>query len=99
MLWCRARLAVFVFGTPPGKEIVMASPILEKSLEEASGQSIQSLRSMSVSEVRAIAKKKFGGKFHIKSRWPFIGRGTVMRNNVLTHEQVETAFDAALKKR
>jgi len=77
----------------------MASPILEKSLEQASGQSIANLRSLSVSEVRAMAQKKHGRRFHLKSQWPFIGRGTVLRDNVLTHEQVETAFDDAMKKR
>lgn len=75
----------------------MAIEILEKALEKACGESVSKLRSRTLEENRRLAEKKHGLLARFVSYFPFIGRGNVLRNRLVTHEEVEKRLDEALR--
>ena len=74
-----------------------ASAIFIKAVEQATGESIDRLRALSIEERRAETEARCGSKLRFTSKFPFIGRGNVLRDRAITHEEVEAALDKALK--
>ena len=70
---------------------------LESTVERATGQTAAELRSQTLTQLRDRVKLKNGGKLVIKSHFPLIGRGSVMRENTVDHEVVEAELCKALK--
>jgi len=75
----------------------MASQILEDAIERATGDKASSLRERTLTATRKIAEQRNKQPMRIKSAFPFIGRGNVLRDCVLTHAQVEAELDNALR--
>ena len=73
-----------------------ASKILEQAVEQLTGDSAAILRSRSLEETRKVAEKRHGCAFRFVSRFPFIGRGNVLRDRLVTREDVEASLDRAL---
>ena len=76
-----------------------ASTILEQAVEQLTGESVAQLRGRSLEETRALAEKRSGRPFQFISSFPFIGRGNVMRDRVISHQEVEASLDRALRGR
>ena len=69
---------------------------LEKVIERATGETVQIIRSRTIDETRAILERK-GKKMKTFSAFPFIGRGNVQRDNILSSSEVNKKVDAAIK--
>lgn len=75
---------------------VSALLILERAVELATGETVETLRSRTLEENRSAVEAK-GRAFVFKREFPFIGRGNVMCDRIVTHADVELALDQALR--
>lgn len=73
-----------------------ASTIIEQAIERLTGDSIAHIRSRSLEETRNVAELRHRGTFRFITRFPLIGRGNVLRDRILTREQVEESLDRSL---
>jgi hypothetical protein len=73
--------------------------ILEKAVEKATGEAVNMLRARSIEETRRVAEKRHKRPFKFTSRFPFIGRGNVLRDRVVSHDEVERGLDEVLRDR
>lgn len=72
-------------------------PTLVRAIERATGESIESLRAMPIDERRRKIEKKQGSRLVITRNFPFIGRGNVMRDETMSHEEIEKQLDEVLR--
>jgi hypothetical protein len=72
--------------------------ILDKALERLTGLSIQELRDTPLSEMRNRVEERTGKPMSFPSVYPAIGRGNVMRDYIVSHEDVVREFDALFCK-
>ena len=70
---------------------------LEKSVENLTGRKAQELRDYTFSALRRQREAQTGKPMRFISRFPFIGRGNVLRDRVVSHETVERQLDAVLR--
>lgn len=70
---------------------------LRAVLEKATGESVQQLREMSISDRRNMLDAR-GQQMTIVSRKPVIGRGSVLTDRLVSHEVVEAQLAEALRK-
>lgn len=73
------------------------SKSLRVQIERATGEKIEDLQRMSIAERRRMVEKQLGHRLTFKREFPFIGRGNVLRKDVLTHSQVEREFLRAIR--
>ena len=69
----------------------------EKTVERALGESIDSIRRVTVAARRADREAKSGRRVKFVSYFPFIGCGNVLRDRIVTHEQAEALLKRALR--
>lgn len=72
------------------------SEAFTKALERLTGETISQLRKIPM-DVRRYQTEGTGTLMHFISRFPFIGRGNVMRDRLIDHEAVEALLDKALR--
>ena len=78
----------------------MVIATIERAVRLATGESADVLRARPLDEHRRIVEAKLGGRrMRFLSHFPFIGRGSVLHDRTVTHEQVEADLDAALSRR
>lgn len=65
-------------------------------MEKLTGRQPSEIRSTTIAEFRRIQEAK-GQPLRVVSRFPFVGRGSVLRDRVLSHAQVEEKLDRALR--
>jgi hypothetical protein len=70
---------------------------LEATVERATGQSAETLRNQTLSELRRRTEGKIGHRMKFQSLFPLVGRGNVMRDRLIDHESVEAALKHALR--
>lgn len=70
---------------------------LERAIERATGQPIESLRNSTLTEQRRIVEEKTGHRLVFTRNFPFIGRGNVMRDQTVSHEEVEKLLAEAIR--
>jgi hypothetical protein len=70
---------------------------LEATAEEITGQTAETLRSQTLTELRNATELKSKRKWVFVSRFPLIGRGSIMRERVIKHEAVEGLLARALR--
>lgn len=70
---------------------------LEKTVEAVLQEPAATIRSRTLWEQRRIVEKRHKAPLSMASYFPFIGRGNVLRNRLVSHEEVENMLDAALK--
>jgi KaiC/GvpD/RAD55 family RecA-like ATPase len=73
-----------------------ASQIIERAVERATGVEVESLRQMPIDERRRLVEQKAGRPLRIVSRFRLIGRGNIMRDRLISHEEVEAVLRRAL---
>ena len=76
----------------------MTTEQFDRALEEATGQSLEEVRRTPLDRLREIAQSKLGRPLKIVSAFPLIGRGSVMSNCVVNHEDAEAACDDAIQR-
>ncbi len=76
----------------------MGIPILERAIELATGESVEELRLRTMDETRRIAEQRAGHAMRFMSAFPFIGRGNVLRDRVVSHDDVEAELTRALRE-
>lgn len=74
----------------------MVTKEFERSIELATGESIESIRNTPVDERRDTIEKLRGCRIRFQSRFPFIGRGNVLHDRFVDHETAERALKEAL---
>jgi uncharacterized protein with von Willebrand factor type A (vWA) domain len=62
---------------------------LEATAERITGQSADVLRGQTLAQLRNATELKAKRKWLFVSRFPLIGRGSIMRERVIRHEEVE----------
>jgi len=70
---------------------------LERAVEAATNESIDSLRRVPIDERRNRVERITGRTLAFISRFPFIGRGNVMRDRLVSHSAAETSLTEALR--
>jgi len=70
----------------------------EESLERLTGRSMQYLRDVPLDQQMADMRERTGEPMEVVSYFPVIGRGNVMRDRTIPHEEVERLLTAALQK-
>jgi hypothetical protein len=68
-----------------------------RCIESSTGRTLEELRRTPIDEQRAAAEKKNGKRLTVRSYFPFIGRGNILHDRLVTHEQAEAAFRRALR--
>ena len=71
--------------------------ILERAVERATGEKIDDLRRTPIDDRRRMIERRTRRPFRFTTAFPFIGRGNVLRDRILSHEEVETALRNALR--
>ena len=66
-------------------------------IEKRVGMTAEEMRRATLDELREAAEKKLGHRLTYRVRWPLVGRGNILRDRILSHEDVERILDAALK--
>ncbi len=76
---------------------MVAVTAFERAVEMASGESVASLRDMPIDERRKIVEEKCKRRMSFPSFFPFIGRGSVLRDCTISREEIEAQLDELLK--
>ena len=71
---------------------------LEHAVELVTGKPVEELRNTSIDQYRRDLEAERGKPVVVESRFPLIGRGNVMRDRIVTHEEIESALDRILGK-
>ena len=71
---------------------------LDVALERITGVPISELRELPLSERRARVEETAGQPTEFPSLYPAIGRGNVIRDRAITHEEIIHRFDTAFRK-
>ena len=74
----------------------MATKSFEQAVEIATGVPVEVLRDTPVDERRATIERALGRPLRFPSRFPLIGRGSVLRDHTISHDEVEKQFMGAI---
>ena len=77
----------------------MVKTTFERAIERATGESIELLRTTPIEDRRAQLKAAAGRPVEYYSAFPVIGRGNVIRESFVTHEECERMLDDILGKK
>ena len=69
---------------------------VEKNVEVLIGLPIEIIRKYSPSELRLYLEKKKKRDFSFTTEFPVIGRGNVLRDNIITSEEINRDIDKIL---
>lgn len=69
---------------------------IERYIEEDVGLSIAEIRNKSVTELREFFESSRNTKLRITSEFPFIGRGNVLRDGILSSDEINKDIDYIL---
>ena len=76
----------------------MAFTVVEKNIESLIGLPIGTIRMYSPCELRNHLEKKNKRKFSFTTEFPVIGRGNVLRDNIITSEEINKDIDKILMR-
>jgi len=76
----------------------MATTSFEQMIEATSGESIDQIRSTPLDELRAKEEQRRGKPLLFSSTFPFLGRGTVMHDRLVSHQEAERAYENAIDR-
>lgn len=65
----------------------------ERALERKTGETLQQLRDTPIDVRRAKVQRKKGFITRVISHWPFIGRGSVLRDYTVSRKEIEDDLD------
>jgi hypothetical protein len=76
----------------------MRFAVVEKNIETLIGLPIETIRKFSPDEFRLYLEKKNNRKFSFTTEFPVIGRGNVLRDNIITSEEINKDIDKILAR-
>jgi len=71
---------------------------IEKNVAALVGLPVETIREYSPRKLRNHLEKKNKRKFSFISEFPVIGRGSVLRDNIVTSEEINKDIDKILKR-
>ncbi|MCL2800386.1 MAG: hypothetical protein FWD28_01325 [Treponema sp.] len=74
----------------------MPFAVIEKNAEKSVGLTVEEIRKSSPGELRNFLEEKNKKKFSFTTEFPVIGRGNVLRDNIITTEQINKEIDKIL---
>jgi len=74
----------------------MATERFERAIERATGKSIGVIRDTSLTDRRIEIEQQRGRRIRLTNWFPFIGRGNVLNDRLVDHEEAERALKEAL---
>jgi len=74
----------------------MPFAVIEKNAEKSVGLSADEIRRYSPGELRRFLEFKNKKKFSFKTEFPVIGRGNVLRDSIITTEEINREIDKIL---
>jgi len=74
----------------------MPFSVVEKNVTDLIGLPIEVIRMYSPSELRHYLENKNKRKFSFTTEFPVIGRGNVLRDNIITSEEINRDIDKIL---
>lgn len=89
--------AVAVMKRTEARMTPKVSTDLIHALERETGESIENLRATTIDERRRMLEKRPGFVLRLFSMFPFIGRGNVMRDRVISRDDINDALDKSLR--
>jgi hypothetical protein len=69
---------------------------VERNVEALVGLPVETIRKLSPGELREYLEKKNKRKFSFLSEFPVIGRGSVLRDSIITSEKINKDIDKIL---
>ena len=88
---------VFDFMLTPG-DLVMAETLIDRTIAESTGHSVEYLKNTPLDELRQNAEKKRGRPLRFVTVFPWIGRGNLMHDCLVSHEEAVAAYDDAIRR-
>jgi hypothetical protein len=86
--------------TMPRQACPTSTPNMSKSfanaIERIVGEDIETIRRTPIDERRRKVEASRGAPLRFVTRFPFIGRGNVLRDRTIDHQKVEQLLDEAL---
>lgn len=76
----------------------MAETLIDRTIAESTGHSVEYLKNTPLDELRKNAEKRRGRPLRFVSVFPWIGRGNVMRDRLVSHEEAVAAYDDAIRR-
>jgi hypothetical protein len=67
-----------------------------KTVQKNIGLSLSDINKLNPIEINTYIEKRNGKKIKITSEFPFIGRGNVLRDGIITHDKVNQEIDKIL---
>lgn len=77
----------------------MLFSVIEKNISKKLNLSIEEIKSYSPEEMRRYLEKKNKKKFSFVSEFPVIGRGNVLRDSVISSEELNKDVDRILRRK
>ncbi len=71
---------------------------LEKAVERSTGKSVDELRNTPLDEQRRKIEERTGRTFRFTTAFPFIGRGNVNRDRIVSGSDINKEIDRILSK-
>ena len=71
---------------------------IEKNAEKLVGLSAEDMRKYTPNELRCYLEKKNKKKFSFTTEFPVIGRGNILRDGVITSEEINKEIDKILER-
>jgi hypothetical protein len=76
----------------------MASNLFERTVERGLGVSIDTIRGTPIDGLRESVERSLGHPLQIVSVFPWAGRGNVLRDRLVSREELDTDLDNALRR-
>ena len=67
-----------------------------KIIQKKVGLSLSEINRLNPADINAHIEKQSGKKIEITTEFPFIGRGNVLRNGIVTHDEINREIDKIL---
>ena len=74
----------------------MLFTVIEKNAEKVVGLSVEEIRNYSPGELRRHLEKRNKTKLSFTTEFPVIGRGNVLRDSIITSEEINKEIDKIL---
>ena len=76
----------------------MPFAVVEKNVEKITGLSAEEIRKYSPGELRRYFEKRNKKKLFFTTEFPVIGRGNVLRDSIITSEEINKEIDKILAR-
>jgi hypothetical protein len=76
----------------------MSETAFERTIRQATGRTVEYAQVTPLDQLRLEGEAKHGRSFTFVSFFPWVGRGNIMRDRLVNHEEAEAACDDAIRR-